>query len=214
MANPGFVERCSWRAFVLVTLFGATALISSCGGNKEAEQRETPAPAGETTSSDSPAGSTAGTTPAGMGHTATATIEARSGSSLTGTATFTEVADGVRVVVEVAGAPPGDHAVHVHENGDCSAPDASSAGSHFNPEHHAHGGPHTAERHPGDFGNLTVGADGTGRLELVTKDLTVGESPVSVVGLSIIVHEKVDDFSQPVGNAGGRIGCGVITLAS
>ena len=69
-------------------------------------------------------------------------------------------------------------------------------------------------RHPGDFGNLTVGADSTGRIELVTKDLTVGESPISVVGLSIIVHEKADDFSQPVGNAGGRIGCGLIEAAS
>jgi Cu-Zn family superoxide dismutase len=212
MVNPGIIQRSAARPLYCVALFAATVLISACGGNQEAEERETPAPAEETTS-ESPAGNPAGTSPAGLGLTATATIEARSGSSLTGTATFAEVAEGVRVVIEVAGAPPGDHAVHVHENGDCSAPDASSAGSHFNPENHAHGGPHTAERHPGDFGNLTVGADGTGRLELVTKDLTVGESPISVVGLSIIVHEKADDFSQPVGNAGGRIGCGVIALA-
>jgi Cu-Zn family superoxide dismutase len=211
MRNVRLVERFTWRPVGLVALFAMAMLASSCGQNQEQETRETPAPAEEQTESSS--GSTAAT-PAGLGAKATATIEPRSGSSLRGTATFTEEAEGVRVVVEVAGAPPGDHAVHVHENGDCSAPDASSAGSHFNPEQHEHGGPHTAVRHPGDFGNLTVGADSTGRIELVTKDLTVGESPISVVGLSIIVHEKADDFSQPVGNAGGRIGCGLIEAAS
>lgn len=210
MVKAGSIERYSWRPAFLVALCATTVLTTSCAQKQEAEERDAPAAA----SNESPAESPAGTTPAGLGHMASATIEPRSGSSVSGTATFTEEADGVRVVVEIAGAPPGEHAVHVHENGDCSAPDASSAGSHFNPEQHEHGGPHTAVRHPGDFGNLTVGADGRGRLELVTRDLTVGESPISVVGLSIIVHEKVDDFSQPVGNAGGRIGCGEITAAN
>jgi Cu-Zn family superoxide dismutase len=212
MARVRISERLAGRpAHLIVMLLAASAVASSCAPKQETATRETPAPAQQTPPpAESPA---AGTSLAGVGHKATATIEARSGSTLTGTATFTEEADGVRVVVEVAGAPPGDHAVHVHEKGDCSAPDASSAGSHFNPNHVDHGGPHTAVRHPGDFGNLTVGADGKGRLELVTKDLTVGESPISVVGLSIIVHEKADEFTQPVGNAGGRIGCGLITAA-
>lgn len=204
------------RALLVATLLAASALVCSCAPKQETATHETPAPAGQTPPAQSapPAESpAAGTTPAGVGHSAKATIEGRSGSTLTGTATFTEQADGVHVLVEVAGAPPGDHAVHVHEKGDCSAPDASSAGSHFNPNHVDHGGPHTAVHHPGDFGNMTVGADGKGRLELVTKDLTVGESPISVVGLSIIVHEKADEFTQPVGNAGGRIGCGLITAA-
>lgn len=210
MVKVRLVDRSTWRALGLVALFATAVLASSCGQNQQQQERETPAPAEDASRSTEATSAT----PAGLGQTAVATIEARSGSSLRGTATFTETEEGVRVVVEVSGAPPGDHAVHVHEHGDCSAPDGSSAGSHFNPEHHEHGGPHTAVRHPGDFGNLTVGADSTGRLELVTKDLTVGESPVSVVGLSIIVHEKADDFSQPVGNAGGRIGCGVIEAAS
>lgn len=195
------------RTPLIVTLLVASALACSCAQKRETASRETPAPAKETPPAESPATET---TPSGVGHVAKATIEPRSGSILSGTATFTEQADGVHVVIEVAGAPPGEHAVHVHEKGDCSAPDASSAGSHFNPEHVDHGGPHTPVHHPGDFGNMTVGADGNGRLELVTKDLTVGESPISVVGLSIIVHEKADEFTQPVGNAGGRIGCGVI----
>lgn len=212
MARVRIIERSAGRpASLVVTLLAASALAWSCAQKHETATHETPPPAKQTPAPESPA---AGTTPAGVGHTAKATIESRSGSTLTGTATFTEQADGVHVVIEVAGAPPGDHAVHVHEKGDCSAPDASSAGSHFNPGHVDHGGPHTAVHHPGDFGNMTVGADGKGRLELVTKDLTVGESPISVVGLAIIVHEKPDEFTQPVGNAGGRIGCGVITAAN
>lgn len=210
MASVRSVERSVGRPAALIfTLFAASALVFSCAKKEEVEKRETPPATNEAPAS----GSAAGTTPAGVGHQAKAAIESRSGSTLTGTATFTEEADGVHVVIEVAGAPPGEHAVHLHEKGDCSAPDASSAGSHFNPEHVEHGGPHTSVHHPGDFGNMTVGADGKGRLELVTKDLTIGESPISVVGLSIIVHEKADDFSQPVGNAGGRIGCGVIAAA-
>src|SRR4249920_3052676 len=107
----------------LLTLLAVLVVVCSCAQKRETAARETP-PA------ESPA---AGTTPAGVGHQARATIEARSGSNVSGTATFTEQADGVHVVIEVAGAPPGEHAVHVHEKGDCSAPDASSAGSHFNP---------------------------------------------------------------------------------
>jgi superoxide dismutase, Cu-Zn family len=211
MARVRISERSAVRpAHLIVMLLAASALGGACAPKQETATHETPAPAKEMPPAQSPA---AGTSLAGTGHMARATIEARSGSTLTGTATFTEEADGVHVVVEVAGAPPGDHAVHVHEKGDCSAPDASSAGSHFNPNHVEHGGPHTAVHHPGDFGNMTVGADGKGRIELVTKDLTVGESPISVVGLSIIVHEKPDEFTQPVGNAGGRIGCGVIAAA-
>ena len=141
---------------------------------------------------------------------AKAVIEGRSGSNLKGEAVFTEVDGKVQVVVMVAGAPPGKHAVHVHETGDCSAPDAKSAGGHFNPDGHAHGAPDSSQHHAGDFGNMDVGPEGAGKLELSTKDLTVTTGPRSVAGRAIIVHEKPDDFGQPVGNAGGRIGCGVI----
>ncbi len=143
---------------------------------------------------------------------ARAAIEGRSSSKLAGEAVFTEVDGKVHVVVAVTGAPPGKHAVHVHEKGDCSAPDASSAGTHFNPDGqgHPHGDPGAAKHHAGDFGNMEVGADGNGKLDLTVKSITVSAGPRSVVGRAIIVHEKPDDFSQPVGNAGGRIGCGVI----
>lgn len=142
---------------------------------------------------------------------ARAAIEARSGSSLSGTATFTEKDGGVELVVEVTGAPPGPHAVHLHEKGDCSAPDATSAGGHFNPDNSPHGAPDAEHHHAGDFGNLTVGEDGKGRLAISTSRLTVKPGPTSVVGHAIIVHANADDMTtQPTGNAGGRIGCGAV----
>jgi superoxide dismutase, Cu-Zn family len=141
---------------------------------------------------------------------AAAVIEAKSGSTLAGTAEFTMHEGQMMITVSVKGAPPGAHAVHVHEKGDCSAPDASSAGGHFNPGGHQHGAPEAAEHHAGDLGNMTVGADGTGSLMIHSSDLSLSGAN-SVVGHAIIVHEKTDDFvTQPTGNAGGRIGCGVI----
>jgi superoxide dismutase, Cu-Zn family len=141
-------------------------------------------------------------------------IASKSDSKLTGTATFTDVDGGVKVNLLVAGAPPGKVATHVHETGDCSAPDAKSAGGHFNPEHHQHALPSSAERHLGDLGNIDVGPDGKGSLEILAKgaNLKPGD-PDSFLGRAIIVHEKVDDGGQPTGNAGGRIGCGVIAAA-
>jgi len=141
-----------------------------------------------------------------------ASIEARSGSTLAGTATFSEMGGGVHVVVDVTGAPPGLHAVHLHEKGDCSAPDATSAGGHFNPTGMPHGAPDAREHHAGDFGNMTVGADGHGHMEIHSTMLNVAAGPNSVAGRSIVVHAREDDMTtqNPPGNAGGRIGCGVV----
>ena len=155
---------------------------------------------------------TIGAPAAAGGKTAKAAIEGRSGSKLTGEVTFVEADGVVKVMVHVMSAPPGKHAVHIHEKGDCSFPDAKSAGGHFNPGGaHKHGAPDAADHHPGDFGNMEVGADGHGMLQLTSKDITVKAGPNSVVGLAIIVHDKEDDMTtQPTGNAGDRIGCGVI----
>ncbi|MDF2696677.1 MAG: sodC [Labilithrix sp.] len=138
-------------------------------------------------------------------------LEPKSGSSLTGTATFTELRDGVRVVVEVSGIPPGKHGVHVHEKGDCSAPDAKSAGEHFSPDGHPHALPPQEPRHIGDFGNVEVDDDGNGRLEIVAPHANLREGDRrSFRGRAIVVHGKPDDGSQPSGNSGPRIGCGEI----
>lgn len=146
------------------------------------------------------------------GPQARATIEPRSGSNVRGWATFADRSTGgVAVVVHIENATPGVHGLHVHEKGDCSAPDASSAGAHFNPGGMPHAGPTETHRHAGDLGNITIEANGTGHLELVSDLLTVKPGPNSVVGKSVVFHEKADDLtSQPAGNAGGRLGCGVV----
>ena len=145
------------------------------------------------------------------GETAEATIEARSDAKLTGKATFTEVAGGVLVEIMVKNTAPGWHAVHVHDKGDCSAADGSSAGGHFNPATKSHGSPHAPEHHAGDLGNLWVDANGEGHHVILMPELTVAAGDHSVRGRAIIVHAGVDDLvTQPTGNAGGRIGCGVI----
>jgi Cu-Zn family superoxide dismutase len=145
------------------------------------------------------------------GARATARIESRSGSTVSGKASFTETRGGVLVEIEIHHAPPGWHAVHVHEHGDCSAEDASSAGGHFNPASKSHGSPHAPDHHAGDLGNLWVDEKGDGHHVLLMPDLTVQAGPASVRGRALIVHASVDDLvTQPTGNAGGRIGCGVI----
>ncbi|MGH9316280.1 MAG: superoxide dismutase family protein [Thermoanaerobaculia bacterium] len=149
---------------------------------------------------------------ASEGPQAKASIEGRSGSTATGTATFTELATGgVAVHVHIEKAPAGTHGLHIHEKGDCSDPEAKSAGGHFNPGGMPHAGPKDAMRHAGDLGNIEIRADGTGDLKIVSDMLTVKPGPNSVIGRSVVFHEKADDMTtQPTGNAGGRWGCGVI----
>ena len=162
------------------------------------------------TGCSSGASSTSASAAAPAGPSAKATIEARSGSSLTGTAVAREAKGAVTITVDVAGIPEGVHAVHIHEKGDCSAPDAASAGPHFNPTNAPHAAPDAAQHHAGDFGNMTVGKDGKGHLEITSSMLTVAAGANSVVGRAIIVHGKPDDLqTQPAGNAGPRIGCGL-----
>lgn len=146
--------------------------------------------------------------------TAQATMEAKSGSNVTGEAKFTDEGNGkVRFELTVGNLTPGEHAVHLHENGDCSAEDASSAGGHWNPTMKPHGkrGDGTSY-HKGDIGNMTVGNDGKGTMNITVDGWSIGgPDSTNVVGKSVIIHEKADDFtSQPSGNAGGRVSCGVI----
>lgn len=170
------------------------ALASACASASSSSQPQAPHP----------------TTAVGSG-AATATLEPRSGSSVSGTAAFHEVAGGLAAHVEVHGAQPGPHGVHVHEKGDCSEPKAQSAGSHFNPNHGAHhGGPQTEVRHGGDLGNVTVDSSGSGTLDVTVRDLSLTGAN-GIVGRSLVVHEKADDLrTDPAGNSGGRFACGVI----
>ena len=132
-----------------------------------------------------------------------------------GTAKLAQAGNAVRVLVEGRGLPPGVHAVHIHSVGKCDPPDFTSAGPHFNPNNKQHGALNPQGPHAGDLPNMTVGADGNGRLETATEQITLGAGTTSIWdadGSAIIVHAAPDDFAtDPTGNAGGRIACGVLT---
>lgn len=142
---------------------------------------------------------------------ATAEILPRSGSKVNGKLQVYQAPDGIVVGIDVRDISPGEHGIHIHEKGDCSAQDASSAGEHFNPLAHKHGGPESSERHPGDFGNIRIPANGIAKLEIRIKDSDKGFTWNQIIGKSIIIHAGKDDLvSQPSGNSGDRIACGVI----
>ena len=147
---------------------------------------------------------------------AVAEIMSKSGSSVVGIAVFTANDNAIALVIEIENVSPGLHAVHIHKTGDCCSDDAKSAGGHWNPTDEPHGKWGVPPFHSGDIGNINVGSDGVGRLlELATKDRwSIGGSPeTNILGKAIIVHAGEDDFkSQPSGDAGKRIGCGVIAL--
>lgn len=146
--------------------------------------------------------------------TATADVRNLSGQSL-GTAQLAQVGGVVRIVLDARGAPPGLHAVHIHAVGKCDPPDFTSAGAHFNPTNKQHGALNPQGSHAGDLPNLNVAADGSGRLETATEQITLGTGATSVWdadGSALVVHAAPDDFkTDPTGNAGARIACGVIT---
>lgn len=136
--------------------------------------------------------------------------------SVTGSVAFEETNGSIKVAITISGATPGDHGMHVHEGSSCDATDAGAAmaaGGHWNPADAGHGLPTSATHHPGDFGNITIGADGTGTATLpAVTGFTVRADggALSAVGHAVIFHQGTDDGSQPVGNAGGRAGCGII----
>lgn len=144
---------------------------------------------------------------------AVAVLHPTQGNSVQGIVTFTEEKGGIRVVADIEGLAPGKHGFHIHEYGDCSAADGTSAGGHFNPEGKPHGAPTSQNRHVGDLGNITANAEGKAHYEW-TDPLIAFTGTRSIIGRAIIVHADEDDLkSQPTGNAGPRIACGVIGIA-
>lgn len=148
-----------------------------------------------------------------LAETATTSIKAtQDGATVLGQAFFEETPEGLKMTAEIQNLKPGKYGFHVHENGDCGD-SGKAAGSHFNPDGAKHGRLTTdgfSGAHAGDLGNMEVGQDGTGKVEETLQGLTLGKGKYGVSGKAIILHEKEDDFSQPTGNAGGRIGCGII----
>jgi len=201
------------QRLLIVTVLAAAA----CGGKKPAPKAPEPAPApvaekaAEPPPAEKPAPPPA-PPPAPKHATATMTGTAKF-KKVKGTVEFKETDDGVEVTANLEGLKKGDHGFHIHEKGDCSAPDAASAGGHFNPSNHKHGAPDAAEHHEGDLGNLTADASGKATKTFTIKGITLGDGATSVVGKGFIIHEKADDMkTQPTGNAGARVACGVITL--
>jgi Cu-Zn family superoxide dismutase len=140
-------------------------------------------------------------------------IHALNDSGVKGKVTFTEQIDGIEIVAQMSGLTPGKHGFHVHEFGDCSMMDGTCAGGHFNPEGTPHGGPDSTQRHVGDLGNVEADAAGNAAYKRVDNSVALS-GPHSIIGRSIIVHADPDDLtSQPTGNAGARVGCGVIGIA-
>lgn len=136
------------------------------------------------------------------------------GGEMVGTAAFSQEPGGTRLKVSVKGLPPGPHGIHVHAVGRCDAPDFTSAGGHFNPTSKQHGLKNPQGSHAGDMENLTIGADGTGTFDALLKDISLSTGSGSLFGpdgTALVIHAAADDeVTDPSGNSGARIACGVI----
>lgn len=190
----------------LFALFAAACTDADAPGTEPPDTLATPMPDLDTTETPAGANGELGS------REAVATLEPTEGNDVRGRVTFTATDGGVRVVADLEGLDAGMHGFHVHEFGDCSAPDASSAGDHFAPQGSPHGSPDdpAAERHVGDLGNIEAGADGTARYDRTDTVLTLS-GPNSIVGKAVVVHAGQDDLaSQPSGDSGNRLACGVI----
>ena len=184
----------------IALLAAASALaLAACG--------TTPSPSSPSTTTVVPTTSTA--------KQAVAVLASASGSLVSGSVTLTPMGKGLHLTGEVGGLPAnGTHAFHIHEKGDCSAADASSAGGHFNPTGQPHGRAGQGAHHAGDADNLVADAKGVARVDAHLGGLSLGNGAANdVAGRAVIVHAAADDYSsQPAGNAGARVACGVIQV--
>jgi Cu-Zn family superoxide dismutase len=144
--------------------------------------------------------------------TAKATLQPNKDSGVRGAATFTQKGDKVQLVANISGLKPNqEHGFHIHEKGDCSSGDGMSAGGHFNPLGKPHAHPSTPDRHAGDMLALKADDYGNATLSIELDVITVAEGPTGIIGRGLIVHAQPDDYNtQPTGNAGARVACGVI----
>ena len=173
------------KQFVLLGGLAAVVLVAGCAGTQKQEGAEA---------------------------TATAMLEPRSGSNVSGNLTFTQIGDVVRITGELKGHTKGPKGFHIHEKGDCSAADGMSTGGHFNPHKHKHGGPYDPVKHSGDLGNVNFNDQGVAKVNFTVGDISVSSSrPDGIIGKAVIVHAARDDLkTDPTGDAGGRVACGVI----
>jgi superoxide dismutase, Cu-Zn family len=165
----------------------------------------------ESTAATTSAASTASRAAPPAGAKATATLEPTRGNTAAGTVTFEQQGDRVNVVAKVSGLKPNlEHGFHAHEKGDCSSGDGMSTGGHFNPNGKPHG-PQSADHHAGDMPSLKADANGNAEARFQLTGVSIGSGAADLVGKGVIVHAQPDDYAtQPTGNAGARIACGVI----
>ena len=192
----------------IVLTTGLTLLFVACSR----EPPDAPRPAPE---SDSPAvaGETVTAEPA---REAVAQLAPTQGNAVTGSLALAQAPEGVRITGMVRGLKPdGEFGFHVHEKGDCSAPDASSAGAHFNPAQAPHGNPGSARHHAGDMLNIVSNREGVAEVDATAAGTSLRGDPATIiVGKAVVVHESPDDYTtQPSGNSGKRVACGVIATA-
>ena len=149
-----------------------------------------------------------------QGTKAVAKLEPTRGNTTSGTVSFTQQGEMVQVTAQVTGLKPGqEHGFHLHEKGDCSSGDGMSAGGHFNPTSKPHG-PQEGEHHAGDMPSLKGDANGNATVSFTLHGVTVGSGPADVIGRALIVHANPDDYkTQPTGNSGARVACGVVQKA-
>ncbi len=146
---------------------------------------------------------------------AVAVLHPTSKGTASGVVHFVQSGNQVRITAQLRGLQPNArHGFHIHEYGDCSAPDATSAGGHYNPEGHPHAMPDDRPRHAGDLGNVATDAKGQANFEITVSNITISGNRNPVLGRAVIVHAKPDDGGQPTGNAGDRLACGVIGIAN
>lgn len=171
------------QKFILVGAIGISSLLAGCAGGMGAKGTDK----------------------------AEAVMAPTQGNKASGTVTFVQSGDKLKVFAEISGLTPGLHGFHIHEKGDCSAPDGTSAGGHFNPSGKPHGDPAHADHHAGDLTQLVADANGVARQVSYVEGPTLTEGPGNIVGRSVIIHAAPDDYkTQPTGNSGARQACGVI----
>lgn len=199
------------KMFKTIMLAAAVALMYACGSaEKKTEAEVTDHPEAEAVNEVEDEMSE------GPIVEAEAQLSSASGSEVSGTATFTDLGDGtVTFKISIENATPGSHAIHLHQNGDCSATDATSAGGHWNPAEVDHGKRAVdMQFHAGDIDNVEVGEDGKGVMEMTIEGWSIGGADsTDVINKAVIIHAGADDFeSQPSGAAGARVACGVIQM--
>ena len=188
--------------------FASVALLAGCANDNQT------APASATAAAPPASSRTASPASADASARAHAVLASASGSDVSGTLSLASTDEGVHITGRITGLKPDStHGFHIHEHGDCTTPDASSAGGHFNPARQPHGRPGEGQRHAGDLPNQKANADGVATVDVLAHDVELGTGgSTDIIGGAVIVHAKPDDYtSQPSGDAGARIACGVIT---